>query len=481
MTFRLIPSLEQNPKLVQQAQTPTGKLSLLFLFALPLWLLSTSWREIMGVLLIFAFFSQYRRRILVAAAPALAIWKVDWIPIDSLSRLAAREGIAASFDAVLAARLAAVAALIFFIVAGAPVFRYRKARWLKRPILLWHVLFCALVLAAWALPVSGAVRVGAWAFVFALSGYFWYFCYTVTDRSAKDADSIPLQVGTWRPVWTAGLSSPTPFVKGAAYLRRIEAKSPEELAVTQLKALKLIWWSFLLRVTLLLLEKSLHGGGLFFSIPTFSQAFQDGISGHPDSPLLCWAGLVSAFVESVLTMAVWGHQIVACCRMAGFRALRNTWRPLEARTIADFWNRYYFYFKELLVDLYFYPTFLRYFKRHPRLRRFAATVAAASVGNMLFHFFRDIYLCAEIGLWPAIAGFHVYAIYCLVLGTAIGISQIRSRKLEDAQASWFRRQVWPRFCVGGFYCLLHIFDDTGRTYPITVHFRFLAHLFAFGR
>ena len=36
--------------------------------------------------------------------------------------------------------------------------------------------------------------------------------------------------------------------------------------------------------------------------------------------------------------------MIACVRMAGFRALRNTYRPLESRTVAEFWNRYAFYF-----------------------------------------------------------------------------------------------------------------------------------------
>ncbi len=92
----------------------------------------------------------------------------------------------------------------------------------------------------------------------------------------------------------------------------------------------------------------------------------------------------------MLTLSIWGHIIIATCRMAGFKALRNTWSPLQSKTIAEFWNRYYYYFKELLVEFFFYPTFLRFFKTKPRLRMFMATMAAAGLGNMLYHFFRDI-------------------------------------------------------------------------------------------
>jgi len=45
--------------------------------------------------------------------------------------------------------------------------------------------------------------------------------------------------------------------------------------------------------------------------------------------------------------------------MAGFATLRNTYRPLESRSIAEFWNRYYYYFKEMLISFFFYPTFFR--------------------------------------------------------------------------------------------------------------------------
>src|SRR5205085_6867278 len=115
-----------------------------------------------------------------------------------------------------------------------------------------------------------------------------------------------------------------------------------------------------------------------------------------------WASLLSHYIVAVLTMAVYGHYIIGYCRVAGFNALRNTYRPLEATTIADFWNRYYYYFKELLADFFFFPTYMRYFKTYPRLRVFAATFAAATVGNWLYHF--DAGYVASVGLRQALAG-----------------------------------------------------------------------------
>src|SRR5207247_2697015 len=108
--------------------------------------------------------------------------------------------------------------------------------------------------------------------------------------------------------------------------------------------------------------------------------------------------------ENVIVIYVWGHTMIACFRMSGFRALRNNYRPLAARTIAEFLNRYYFYFKELLVEFFFYPTFFRFFKGRTRLRLAAATFAAAGLGNMFFHFIRDVGYVAQLGLWRALMG-----------------------------------------------------------------------------
>jgi D-alanyl-lipoteichoic acid acyltransferase DltB (MBOAT superfamily) len=211
-------------------------------------------------------------------------------------------------------------------------------------------------------------------------------------------------------------------------------------------------------------------------IPEFQVALEHSAVGNPFAWYWNCLSLVSAFLLSLLSMSAWGHQIIACARMAGFRALRNTYRPLESRTLTEFWNRFYFYFKELLVDMFFYPTYLRYFKKTPRLRMVAATMAAACVGNAIFHFLRDISCVAELGWWRAIADFQTYLFYCFVLGIGISISQSRARRKDDPSRSWLRRRLIPILCVSGFYCFIHVFDDTSRTYGLREHFVFVGRL-----
>jgi hypothetical protein len=351
--------------------------------------------------------------------------------------------------------------------------RYPRALPFRRPVLTLTIFYGVAVVFTSGILI-GRNSVIAWMFVFTLGAYFWFLGYALVDARARDGDSVGLQLGTFHPFWG---STTTPVPKGASYLRRIECKDPQALAVTQLKALKLLAWAGILYISSRLFVGIAH---VALPIPSYQVAFNSFVASTPFPWYVCWLALITVFVENLLSLCVWGHTVIACCRMAGFRALRNTYRPLEARTIAEFWNRYYFYFKELLVDFFFYPTFFRWFKPHKRLRLAAATFMAAGFGNMFFHFIRDIGYVATFGLWQAVIRYHVYAVYCLILSGGIVVSQLRN-KAPRRTARWFEAPLFQRLGVVLFYCLLQVFDDTGRSHPITTHLAFLLHLFHMGR
>jgi hypothetical protein len=148
-----------------------------------------------------------------------------------------------------------------------------------------------------------------------------------------------------------------------------------------------------------------------------------------------------------------------------------------ASSIAEFFNRVHWYLKEMLGTFFFFPTYLRYFKKYPRVRVFVATMAAAGFGNFFYHFFaydRHVY---EKGIWQAFVSYHSYAIYAVILGTAIGISQIRILgKKRPAPAGW--RKVRAIAGVLLFYCLLTIFDaEVRRDLTIADYTSFFFSLF----
>lgn len=59
-------------------------------------------------------------------------------------------------------------------------------------------------------------------------------------------------------------------------------------------------------------------------------------------------------------------------------------RPWLATNLVVFWARYTYYFREFLLQTFYYPVFLRFFRGRPRLRIFVATVAAAGLGNLVW-------------------------------------------------------------------------------------------------
>ena len=473
--FRLIPAFERDPGYVTFACTTAGKLYLLGLFGMGLAIQNGArYAVILSAILGGATFLPQHRRLVLTGGTLL--WLVanpfwfDWSLPEHVGKISTLAG-GLNLRALYITGLVGVFGFGALVIGWAR--RHPQSLLCTQPVLTLGIFYAAMLLFASYGAPDGA-RLAAWLFLVAFGAYFWFFAYALSDQRTRDGDSVALEFGTFHPFWG---STTTPLPKGAAYLRRIEAKDAQELAVSQWKALKLFIWVCVLSFCNLVFTKLIHGA---FHIPTFQDAFDRGAAHAPYPVYVCWLALIAAFAENLLVTSVWGHTVIACCRMAGFRALRNTYRPLAARTIAEFWNRYYFYFKELLVEFFFYPTFFRFFKGRTRLRLAAATFAAAGLGNMFFHFIRDVGYVAQLGLWRALMGFRVYAFYCLVLSTGIVISQLRN-KAPRRTARWFRAPLFQRLGVVLFYCLLQVFDVTGRSHPISTHLAYLLHLFGIGR
>jgi hypothetical protein len=347
--------------------------------------------------------------------------------------------------------------------------RWPQSRFGKRPITFLLTGFTALILLACAATPHSLTYPILWSLVGAMASYVWFIGYALLDRSSKPKRDLTLELASFRPLWG---STNTPFPKGAAYLRRIEAQNAEQLAITQLKGLKLLAWAILLTVFQSLWFRFFHG---YLHIPISAQALAMSVRGTPVAWHLRWESLILAFIELVLSISITGHRFIASCRMAGFNALRNTYRPLSSTTIAEFFNRFYYYFKELLVDFFFYPAFLRYWKKHRRLRLAFATFAAAFVGNGFYHFTRDWQIIRDIGPWKALVTYQTMFFYNAILTIGLCVSQLRKR--GPRPAGLFRGHIFPVFGVCSFYCLLSVFETSERMYPLVEHLRFFASLF----
>jgi len=475
--FRLIPALDTYPKVVDFAQKLPGKILLLALFSAGISFRTDNWLPLSAFLAVMTFLPQCRP-VLLTIATFGSLYLANWPNVEIPWSIPQQQ----NSPVIFFKPLILAAALVFFAVYYAVVTKNRDGWFAKRPIRNLLVFYLLLLLTATNLPLSSPQALYLWTFLAVIGKYLWFFNYTLIDRHAKETPHLVLQAGYYFPFW--GWST-TPFPKGAAYLRKIEAKSPAQLAVSQLKAIKLLYWALLLSLLERVLRQIFYGSAdvspaflgisFFLGIPTL-EAVLHAAAGHSYPWHMNWLALIANFVVRLLWFSVWGHVIIAGCRMAGYNALRNTYKPLQSASIADFWNRFYYYFKELLVDNFFYPTFLRYFKKWPKLRLFFATLAAAGFGNLLFHFLRDIGAIAGKGFWQTLWSFRVYAFYGLVLGTAIGLSQLYEKK-RTKDMSWFRKNIITPVYVVGFYCLLSIFDSSDDKLTLTDHFIFLCKLF----
>lgn len=450
--FRIIPRLEAYPAVVSFAQTVAGKLVLLTLFGAGMTYFVKDWL-VLSLCLALITFIPSRRRLLVTISTLIFTFAVPWrsFPLKSYT----------------------VSMIVLCIALGGMFFwsavRFPRSWYGRRPVFVLLSSYSVLILAASSVPQDWTLWGPLWLFVHFFSIYVWFIAYSLLDHNAADRDPFKFQLGSYLPFWG---STTTPFAKGAAYLRRIEAKDGKQLAITQLKAVKLLSWALLLFWFGHWFDYCIYQ---YLRIPPFQTALALSVQRTPLPWYVCWASLIAGFFGGIISLCVTGHSIIAGCRMAGFNALRNTYRPLSSRTVAEFFNRYYFYFKELLVDFFFYPFFLRYFKKNRKVRLVAAIFAAACFGNAFFHFGRDLIFIERLGLIGALVNYQVYLFYCVVLATGISISQLRHR--NPAPAGFIRGQLLPSALVVFFFCLLDVFGSTERNYPLSEHFRFLSHLF----
>lgn len=482
--IRIIPAIDQSPALVQLAQHAGGKVLLLAVFAIGLYLHGSRWwPELVLILAAMSFWPQFRRPLLTAATLYWLISSHTRLEWGLLRKVFDGQGLATT-TSWSTYGLSLVVTTIVFCATYYYLVKRSRGSWLyRRPVATLLVGYILLLTIASYAPLSAIQQAYLWGFLIILGNYIWYLAYSLHDRNAVSGTKFIYQLGHYQPFWGG---SNTPFPKGAAYLRKIEAKNAEELAISQLKGIKLLYWAFILSIVLGIFKMVFYGRPFYnlalpvhLAIPSVYDALAHTRSGEPYHWYINWAVVLVDFIKAMLTLSIWGHIIIATCRMAGFKALRNTWSPLQSKTIAEFWNRYYYYFKELLVEFFFYPTFLRFFKTRPRLRLFMATMAAAGLGNMLYHFFRDIHIIMELGIWGALKAFQVYVFYGLLLGTAIGLSQLRNQHRKP-NPHWFRTYITAPVTVLGFFGISHIFGLPYPGYGLDVYFQFLMQMINIG-
>lgn len=355
----------------------------------------------------------------------------------------------------------------------------------RHPQLILHASFWAWLLLVWSTaPASPAVRTWLMGCALVFPLLLWRVGFMLfTAQWGKMAGTTFRD--HWFYIWPVWGGSAVPYGKGLDYLGSCEAKDEEALARTQLSAIRL----FLL-AGLCGLGKGLLDGLVFGDDNVYRRALGGVTLGvgravelmaAPDSQPV-WKGWVSIYCELLRSVLGWGskgHVVIGYLRLSGFYVFRNTYKPLLSESIVEFWNRYYYYFKELLVNFFFFPVFTRYFKRSPRVRMAAAVFAAAFLGNMYYHVIGDVAFMR--GDWRRVwSEFSPRLVYCFALATGIFVSMYREqRRRKTAAPRPVLRRVLSMFGVWTFFAMIHLWSSRTPTSTLE-RAKFVLGLFGLG-
>ncbi len=327
--------------------------------------------------------------------------------------------------------------LVYLLYLSAKYFSRLPAAIRRRPQISLHLLFWAIVVVIWmSSDHQGLWRTVLTLIALSLPYLIWRCGYMVKSGQRGKAVGTKLYdhlFYLW-PVWDG---TNTPPGKGFEHLSQHEAQSTEAYARSILAGTKLLILAMLWEAAKLFMGGVVYGdpknplthllGGYSLEIPRLKYI----VSGEVTvSLLIMWTSLYCDLIWRTLRIAARGHQWIGALRLFGFNVFRNTYKPLLAESIVSFWNRFYFYFKELLVEFFFFPAYLRYFRSHPRLRVFAAVFAAAFMGNMYYHLLlgKNALIAGEFArIWQQLSP---RMVYCFFLVIGIYVSMLRQQKLR---------------------------------------------------
>ena len=408
------------------------------------------WRARMGRAL--SWFTPFRRRaILTAGAIYAGVRK-------PLREMANAEGLSVPSDMLsLAFLVLALFGILWLCYLAAVKFKTLPTIVRRHPQLTLHLLYWGALAVLWmTTPLAGPWRAVLLGVALIFPYLIWRCGYVLMSgqngRAAGTSFIHQLIV-----LWPAFGGSNTPYGKGLDFLTKFEAKTEEELARSQLAGIKLFILAYFWHTGMNIMQGVLYGPEN--AVPRLGQLVKLGT----EAPLLAsWASVYCELVWQVLRHAAHGHAIIGTLRLFGFNIFRNTYKPLLAESVVEFWNRYYYYFKELMVSFFFMPTFMQLggkLRNWPRLRLFAAVFAAAFVGNMYYHLLQRDESLVLGDVFGAIYDLRSRFFYCFLLAAGIYVSMLREqRRSGKAQTTGHAARIMRIFGVWTFFSLIFIWN-----------------------
>jgi len=471
--------LHENDRVVGAAMKWPGQVSVL---AVAVGLLL--WHEvatlIIAGLVLVTLVPRHRRALLSLVAVAILAIRSARLYEVPVGPGALRPEYLASLDWLPAlVRFGAILAFLYAFYSMAARFDRLPPVVRRYPVICFHLLLLALLAAVGAVP--------ALVLYLPLFPYLaWRVSYMILSASRGRAANTAFADHLFY-LWPAFGGAQLPIGKGFDYLSRTEAADREQLVRSQLAGIKLLVLAFLWFWTRELMDAAVYAkpdnllapllGGWSLGLPTLEQAVRDRAA---DSVGTAWMVTLIELIWLTLSAAIIGHVVVGSLRLMGFNVFRNTYRPLLSRSIIDFWQRYAYYFKEICVEFFFYPAYLRSAWAGPRLRLFIAVFAAAFFGNMYYHLLTEPELLVGGDLGALAATWDARIIYCLGLATGIWVSMLRQQTRRAAPGTEAIAGLTALRRIAGvwvFYGLIHIFNVKADGATLTDRVTFFGSLF----
>jgi hypothetical protein len=327
----------------------------------------------------------------------------------------------------------------------------------RRPLLVLHGAVVAALTAFAVLNVTGWRLVASAFSLQKLSmELLWRSSYWLKWQQRTNKDGVASGRELLRHLYSLVpfvTTGGVPLGKQPEYMAKHEARDGEALRASQLSGLRLLalagLWRLLLAGIPLATERWPH---LFIPFPDL---FLDP---YRFTWAQRWGALYLELFRAILELGLYWHTMVAICHLLGFRIPRNTRSPLLASTILEFWNRYFVYFKELLVDFFFFPAYLRLKGWSPPARSALATFAAAFAGNLYYHALLFSSMLMEGHLDHFVAMLQARVVYCLLLASALAVSMLRWMRWPVIEPKPLWRRVAGAGVAATFYALIHIWN-----------------------
>lgn len=369
---------------------------LLLLFALGLWLnFLPDWPVVFIAVTAMTYFQKFARPIMITAGVYLWLFsnRLGW---DALLRVANNLELPI-FANLFLFKLAIVIITVLFCVFYIRLI-FVSAFLRKLPLGFLFAFYVLIFSATMELPLTPTQKFWAWGFLLVFGKFFWFLAFAANDAKTKQHKLKLKGVLSFFPFWS---DQAIPIPGGANFLNRCEAKTPAQLRFSQIRGLKLLYWSLVLKSGFYIIDAVAFGRQSFVArllhLPSFylPDPTINGLAiltAPPQSTLICWAVILAKSTSFLLYYGYYYGVFVAVARMAGFYIFRNMYRPLSATSFPNFWRRLMYYYSQLVVILFIIP-FQSKFKKvsNPHQRFFLSCFTGIFFSAICYHFVRDTY------------------------------------------------------------------------------------------